>query len=338
MTMTNPRLAAVFLGGMLIIAPYGASGQATLAERLGYDADAKLLIVHADDIGLARSVNVATERAFESGGITSGSVMVPAPWFPDFAAYYRDHGPLDVGIHITLTAEWDHYKWGGVSPAGEIPSLLDEYGHFYPTVEAVAQHAVPAEVEREIRAQIERAMALGVEPTHLDTHMGSVVATPALVEIYLKLGREYDLPLLIPRDWVEQNAPELLDAIAADHLLLDGLFMMMMNDRTRSWGEAYAGMFGAMGPGLNQLIVHLGIDDTELQAVAVNHPDFGSEWRQRDLDFVTSREFRELLEAHDIELVTWDRIRQVMQSPGPPSRSGSRRGAGSAARESERRS
>jgi hypothetical protein len=118
--------------------PVTARGQETIAERLGYDANAKLLIVHADDIGLARSVNIAAARAFEVGGITSGSVMVPCPWFPDFAGYYREHGPLDVGIHITLTAEWEHYKWGGVSPAGEIPSLLDEYGHFYASVEEVA--------------------------------------------------------------------------------------------------------------------------------------------------------------------------------------------------------
>lgn len=314
--MPNLQLLATISGAMLLLVPNAAGGQETLAARLGHDADAKLLIIHADDIGVARSVNVATARAFENGGITSGSVMVPAPWFPDFAAYYRDHQPLDVGIHITLTAEWDHYKWGGVLPAGEIPSLLDEYGHFYPTEEAVAQHAAAAEVEREARAQIERALALGLQPTHLDTHMGTMVVTPALVEVYLKLGREYDLPLLIPREWVEENAPEYLEAIAADHVLLDGLFMMVTNDSTRTWGEAYAEMFAAMGPGLNQLIVHLGIDDAELQAITVNHPDFGSAWRQRDLDFVMSRALEELLEAHDIELVTWDQIRQVMASPG----------------------
>lgn len=310
--MTKRQLPAVILGALLVPVPNGARAQQNLAERLGYDADAKLLIVHADDIGMARAVNDATARAFESGGITSGSVMVPCPWFPDFAAYYRDHQPLDVGIHITLTAEWDYYKWGGVSPAGEIPSLLDEHGHFYPTEEAVAQHAVPAEVEREARAQIDRAMALGIEPTHLDTHMGTMVVTPALVDVYLKLGRDYDLPLLIPRQWVEEFAPDRLEAAAADLVLLDGLFMMAANDSTRSWGEAYAELFAAMGPGLNELIVHLGVDNPELQAITVNHPDFGSAWRQRDLDFVTGPEFRELLETYDIQLVTWGRIREVL--------------------------
>ena len=103
--MKNTTIAAVLSGLILYVAPAAVQGQRNLAEKLGYEADAKLLIVHADDIGMARSVNIAAAKAFENGGITSGSVMVPCPWFPDFAAYYREHQPLDVGIHITLTAE-----------------------------------------------------------------------------------------------------------------------------------------------------------------------------------------------------------------------------------------
>jgi predicted glycoside hydrolase/deacetylase ChbG (UPF0249 family) len=314
MTMKNTAMATILSVLILFVAPACVQGQKNLAERLGYEADAKLLIVHADDIGLARSVNIASARAFENGGITSGSVMVPCPWFPDFAAYYREHQPLDVGIHITLTAEWDYYKWGGISPAGEIPSLLDENGHFYSTIEAVGEHAEPAEVEKEIRAQIERALALGIEPTHLDTHMGSVMATPELVQIYLELGREYNLPVLLASgSWVQDAPDEIRDAIAAaEQPVLDGLYMILADDPDKSWSEAYGEMFATMGPGLNQLIVHLAIDDTEMQAVAVNHPDFGSAWRQQDLDFVTSEEFRDLLEAHDITLVSWDQIREVM--------------------------
>ena len=313
--MRHASIAAYLAGSILLLAPAAGRGQQNLAQKLGYPADAKLLIVHADDIGLARSVNIAVETAFEHGGITSGSVMVPCPWFPDFATYYGEHGSLDVGIHITLTAEWDHYKWGGVSPAGEIPSLLDEHGYFYATVEEVATHAKPEEVEREIRAQIERALTFGIRPTHLDTHMGSVVATPELFEIYLRLGDEYGLPVLLPRRWppdVPEEFREYLDAIAADRPALDGLHMMMAHDSTKSWGDAYDAMLGSVAPGLNQLIVHLAIDDAEMQAVAVNHPDFGSAWRQRDLDFVTSQAFRDLVAAHGITLVSWEQIRKVM--------------------------
>jgi len=303
-------IAAILAGSILFVAPTAVQGQKNLAEKLGYEADAKLLIVHADDIGLARSVNIASVKAFESGGITSGSVMVPCPWFPDFAAHYREHQPLDVGIHITLTAEWDYYKWGGISPAGEISSLLDENGYFYSTVEEVGMHAEPAEVEREIRAQIERALELGIRPTHLDTHMGSVMATPELLQIYLEIGREYGLPVLtVPQEDIPE---EYRDALVAQDGLVDGLYMMYADDSTKSWSEAYGEMFAAMGPGLNQLIVHLAIDDTEMLAVTVNHPDFGSAWRQKDLDFVTGKEFRDLLEAHDIKLVSWDQVRQAM--------------------------
>jgi len=304
--------AAIVSAMITFIVPAGLQGQKNLAERLGYEPDAKLLIVHADDIGLARAVNIATAQAFETGGITSGSIMVPCPWFPDFAAYYREHQPMDVGIHITLTAEWDYYKWGGISPAGEISSLLDEHGHFYSTVEEVGQHAEPAEVETEIRAQIERALALGIRPTHLDTHMGSVMATPELLRIYQKLGKEYDLPvLMIPRSWLQDTPDEMREVIDTEYQILDGLFMMEAYDSTKSWSDAYGEMLATMGPGLNQLIVHLAIDDSEMQAVAVNHPDFGSAWRQRDLDFVTGNEFRDLLEAYDIKLVSWDQVRAV---------------------------
>jgi hypothetical protein len=306
--------AAVLAGLVVLLAPVDAQAQKNLAERLGFDANAKLLIVHADDIGLARSVNVASAQAFERGAITSGSVIVPSPWSPDFAAYYREHPSLDVGIHLSVTAEWDYFRWGGVSRADRIPSLLDDHGHFYPTVEAVAQHADPGDVEREARAQIERAIALGIKPTHLDTHMGTLLTVPALVPIYLKLGEEYDLPLLIPRFWLQSVPAEQQEAIAAEHVLLDGLFMMSAYDSTRSWSEAYAAMIASIGPGLNELIVHLAMDDTEMQGITVNHPDFGSAWRQRDLDFVTGREFRDLLEAHDIVLVSWDQIRRVMHA------------------------
>jgi predicted glycoside hydrolase/deacetylase ChbG (UPF0249 family) len=316
--MKKPALVAVLPAVLLLAAPAGAQEQKTLAERLGYEPNAKLLIVHADDIGLARSVNLATARAFESGGITSGSAMVPAPWFADFAAYYRAHQTLDVGVHVTLTAEWAYYKWGGVSPAGEIPSLLDEQGHLYPTVEAVAQHAVPAEVEREVRAQIERARALGVNPTHLDTHMGTMLVIPALVPIYLKLGKEYDLPLLIPRIFLQSVPQEHRQALTAEHVVLDGLFMMAAADPAKSWSEAYGEMIAQMGPGLNELIVHLAMDDAEMQGVAVDHPDFGSAWRQRDLDFVTSAAFRDLLKAHDIKLVSWEQIRRAMHQTTAP--------------------
>ena len=250
--------------------------------------------------------------------MSSGSVMVPSPWFSVIAAYYRVHPGLDVWFHITLTVEWVSYQWFGVSPAGEIPSLLDPYGHLYPTVEAVAQHAVPDQVEREIRAQIERAQALGITPTHLDTHMGCMLVIPSLVPIYLKLGKEYGIPVMIPRVWLQSVPADRRDALAGQYVMVDSLYMMEHPDSTKSWAQQYEEMIASMKPGLNQLIVHLALDDTEMRAVTVNHPDYGAAWRQRDLDFVTSKVFKDMLKAHGITLVSWGQIGKVMSRHAAP--------------------
>ena len=288
-----------------------ALGQSTLAEKLGYAPDAKLLVIHADDIGLAQSVNQASIMAYESGAISSGSLMVPCPWTNDFARYYKENPQVDVGIHITLTAEWDYYKWGGVLPATEIPSLLDENGYFYASVEEVAQHARPEEVEKEIRAQIDRAISLGITPSHLDTHMGSVLATPELVQIYLKLGMEYQLPVFVPRMMLMGVPEEMRQLVEEEFVLVDGFFMLNESKPGVSWLEAYGEMVERMGPGLNQLIVHVAIDDAEMQSVAINHPDFGSAWRQNDLDLLSSKDFRELLKKNNIHLVGWKEIKEL---------------------------
>lgn len=305
-----------FISSALMIAmfctPIILKAQQSVAEKLGYEANTKLLIVHADDIGLAQSVNEATLTAFEKGGITSGSIMVPCPWFADFAKDFKEHPELDVGIHITLTAEWDHYKWGGVLPATEIPSLLDENGNFYATVEEVGQHADPVEVEKEIRAQIEKAMAYGIQPTHIDTHMGSVMAKPEFMQIYLKLGLEYKIPVFVPRMILFGMPEEAREKMKNDYVLVDNFFMMNTDDPGLSWAEAYSQMIEKAKPGLNVMIVHVANDNAEMQAIAVNHPAFGSAWRARDLEYLLGQEFSEHLKEQNIQLVGWKEIKALM--------------------------
>lgn len=297
---------------ILMIISATAQDQPTLAEQLGYEKDAILLIVHADDLGLAQSVNEASIEAYNNGGITSGSLMVPCPWTPDFARYFKSHPGLDVGIHTTLNAEWKYYRWDGVLPSTEIPSLLDHEGYLHSTLEAVGQEADPAEVEQEVRAQIEHAIALGILPSHLDTHMGSMAAKPDFFQIYLKLGREYQLPVLLPRNMTLQLSEEQRAVLTDEVILLDGLFMMNQDPGASGWANAYENMIGQMKPGLNQLIVHLAHDNDEMKAISVDHPDFGSAWRQRDLDFVTSDAFRNMLKSHGIRLIGWKQIQGIM--------------------------
>ncbi len=309
---------SAFIKGLIIAglltAPKALPAQdpPSLAEKLGYDKDAILLIVHADDVGLAQSVNAASIRAFEQGGITSGSVMVPCPWTPDFAAYFRDHPDLDVGIHITLNAEWELYRWDGVLPSTEIPSLLDGQGFLYASVEEIARNARAEEVEQEVKAQIERALSLGIRPTHLDTHMGSIAARPEFFGIYTGLGKSYGLPILLPRYMLQSLPEEQREEISNAFPLVDGIYMMGQDPGDVSWEEAYRSMIERMQPGLNLMIVHLAFDNEEMRAIAVNHPDFGAAWRQKDLDFVTGDAFREMLSEKGIRLVTWKQIQETM--------------------------
>lgn len=283
-----------------------------LAELLGYPRDTKLLIIHADDMGLSKSVNSACVKAYEEKGITSGSIMMPCPEATSIINYVKNHPGTDAGIHITLTAEWDTYKWGGVTPAAEIPSLLDKNGYFFATVEELGKSAKGADAEKEIRAQIDKAIALGINPTHLDTHMGSVLANPELVKVYIDLATEYKLPFLLPRAYLFMFPPDVAKVMGSNIFLLDNLFMLEPQMIHGDWIEAYKKGIAEMKPGLNQMIVHVGIDNEELKKICIGHEDYGSAWRQKDLDLVTSREFSDLLSANNIVLISWGQIRDVM--------------------------
>jgi chitin disaccharide deacetylase len=287
-----------------------------LAELLGYPHDSKLLIIHADDMGLAQSVNTACIKAFDNKGITSGSIMVPCPWAGDISVYAKDHPGLDVGIHLTLTAEWNIYKWDGVTSSDQITSLLDKNGYFYATVEELGKVAKGDEAAKELKAQIDKAVASGVKPTHIDTHMGSVLANPELVKVYLGLSEEYKLPILFPRSYLGMLPPEIAKQLNSKVFLLDNLFMLAPEMITGKWIDAYKKGIEGMKPGLNQMIVHLAIDNDEMQAISKGHDDYGSAWRQNDLDLVCSREFKDLLKANHIILITWGQIRDVMQGQG----------------------
>ncbi len=281
---------------------------------LGYPGDSKLLIIHADDMGLAHSVNMACIRAFENKAITSGSIMVPCPWASEIIAYSKDHPGMDVGIHLTLTAEWDLYKWDGITASDQIPSLLDKNNYFYPSVEELGKAAKGTEVEKELRAQIDKAIASGVQPTHIDTHMGSVLANPELVKIYLKLSDIYHLPVLFPRSYLSWFPPDVAKSMESKIFLIDNLFMLEPKMITGKWIDAYKKGVETMKPGLNEMIVHLAIDNDEMQAISKGHDDYGSAWRQHDLDMISGNEFKDLLKSNHIILIGWRQIRDLMNS------------------------
>lgn len=284
----------------------------TIAERLGHPADSKLLIIHADDLAVAHSVDVATFDALDKGAVSSASVMVPTPWITEVAAYAKAHPNADIGLHLTLTSEWDTYRWGSVEAPDKVPSLLDSAGTFPKEEKVVAATAKPLEVEREIRAQIERALALGIRPTHLDSHMGSLFTTPELMATYVKVAREYHLPFLALRG--DPRSPPQASLSDKD-VVLDAVIIAGPEVPRDKWKEFYLKEIADLKPGLTEMIVHLGRDDSELQAVTVNHEPYGSAWRQRDYEVMTSPEFRKALHDNHVILVTWKELQKLAQRP-----------------------
>lgn len=296
----------------LLVAGFAHAQMQHIAEKLGYPPKAKLLIIHADDLGVAHSQDMASFKAIEEGDVTAASVMVPCPWFTEVADFAKSHPNADIGIHLTLTSEWKTYRWGPVAPSDQVSSLLDPDGYFYSDNGPVAAHAKPEEAEREVRAQIERAIAMGIHPTHLDIHMATLAATPQLYSVLVKVAHEYHLPYMAVRLPGEQGQ-ELMKLIFPNDIVLDNLVMFTPQVPANHWTESYVKAIHSLKPGLNEMIVHLAYDDAEMRAITAGHPDYGAAWRQRDFNAVTSPEFKQALKQNHIILVGWRQLDKLEQ-------------------------
>lgn len=197
--MTSLRTArAATVLALVGAAVAAAAGATTYAERLGWPEGTRAVILHVDDAGMSHQSNVGTIRALTEGVASSVSVMMPCSWVPEFVGFLKSHPTVDAGLHLTLTSEWERYRWGPLRGRPDVPGLVDPEGCLWRTVEQVVSHATPDEVEAEIRAQLERARDMGFEPTHLDSHMGTLFATPAFLERYIRVGVEERIPVMLP--------------------------------------------------------------------------------------------------------------------------------------------
>jgi chitin disaccharide deacetylase len=278
-------------------------GGSSIQEQLGYPANARLLVLHADDLGMSHSVNRATFEALEKGWISSSSIMVPCPWFSEVASFARTHPDADLGIHLALNSEWTGYRWGPVSPVDAVSSLLDKDG-FLPLEEtAVVANAKPDQVERELRAQIDRAKTAGIRLTHLDSHMATLFRSPALMSVYLKLGPAYGLPLLLERAGADRSPWSV--GLQADALVDRVISLDAPGPPIAEWPAAYEKMLAPLRPGVYELIVHLAYDDDEMRGATSDHPNWGAAWRQADFDLVKSQRFRDFLKREGFTVVKW---------------------------------
>ncbi len=307
--MKQKRIALALLF-LLAVGVDGASAQdaqKSLAEKLGFPHDTKLLIVHADDVGVTHSVNAATIKGLESGLVNSASLMVPCPWFPEIADYAKAHPDADFGLHLTLTSERVYYRWGPVASKDKVPSLVDENGYFHHDWKPTTRINLK-EVDRELRAQIDRAYAMGLRPTHLDSHQYRLFDNgKGLFKVVVRIAHKYKLPVFVARDWFAER-PYLEESLGPADIVIDHTVTIDPSVAPDKWADFYKTALKDLQPGVTEFVIHLGFADDELKSATRERDTWGAAWRQRDFDFFTSQEFRQLLDAQNIKLVTWREV------------------------------
>lgn len=268
---------ALLCGGLLL----HAAETRTLAERLGYRASDRLLIINGDDAGMCHAANAGTLEGLEQGLITSATMMVPCPWFPALADYARRHPHLDFGVHLTHTSEWQFYRWGPVAPRDAVPGLVDPDGYLWRSVPEVYAHATPEEALTEARAQIRKALAAGVDVTHLDSHMGTLQLDLRYVEVYRQLAVEFDLPVRMASQATleKYGQPELRARFARDGIVFPDHFIYEeLQDEPADVKGFWLRVVRQLKPGVTELYIHAAKPTDELRAIT------GS-WKTRGEEF-----------------------------------------------------
>jgi chitin disaccharide deacetylase len=273
-----------------------------------------VLIPHVDDLGVSHGANRAFVELSGLGFVTCGSVMPPCAWFPEMVALAKEWPALDVGVHLTLTSESRACRWRPISTASRASGLIDDAGYMWPDVPSVRRHADPAAVETELRAQIEAALGAGLDVTHLDTHMGAAAA-PEFAAIYVALGREYRLPILLTRDSASYDSVLALgpvDRSFYEHLVAElgegvpviDRFAMGLGMRDLSCAEAYRHIVGHAAPGITFVSLHCNApgDIEDL------HPN-DADWRIAEYRLFQDPDFLSWVASRDVELTGFRPIR-----------------------------
>lgn len=303
----------------------------TYAEKLGYPKGSRVVILHVDDVGMSFDSNEGAINAMTEGIATSCSVMMPCPWVPAFVHYYKQHPKLDVGLHLTLTSEWSGYRWGPLSGKSVTPGLVDLEGALWPSVEQVVKHSSADEVEQEIRAQLNRARTMGIEPTHLDSHMGTLFATPEFLLRYIKVGIENKIPVMLPAGHaslikLSNNMNDLqMDQIRKLGKMLWNAGLPVLDDlHNESYGwdipkelqttdkkiqqyktKKYIEGIRAIKPGLTMMIMHCTATTEVFPFISGSGP-----LRRGDMLAMMDPEFKKAIAREGIILTTW---REVME-------------------------
>jgi len=290
--------------------------EGNLLELLGFDAREKLLIIHADDVGMCHSVNEASFERLLDGGVSSASIMVPCPWLLEAIDFFRCETGLDVGVHSTLTSEWRYYKWRPLTGA---KGLSTKNGFMWPTVKDVAFRATAEEVEAEIEAQVKLLLENGVNISHLDTHMGTVYSRPNYLERYVNLALKYKILPMVPnpRPEIEEYArrqglpiDELKKVMSRAPILLDKFLPGLPPGTVEDKKRVLMAFLKSLEPGsINQVIVHLGLDTYELKWI------IGEGYKERYYEYllVNEKSVKKVIDEQGIRLIGWKDLLKILE-------------------------
>jgi predicted glycoside hydrolase/deacetylase ChbG (UPF0249 family) len=325
------KLSFLFLTLLTVCTAQAQTTELTYAEKLGYPKGKKVLIIHVDDVGMSYESNQGAIRAIKEGVANSLSVMMPCGWVPGFVHYLKENPELDAGLHLTLTSEWKDYRWGPLAGKNQVKGLVDSEGAMWRGVADVVKNASPDEVEKEIRAQLDRARTMGFTPTHLDSHMGTLFATPEFLQRYLKVGMEEKIPVMFPggHNLVAQQQEKIIaDQLAMTQEVGKQLWnagLPVLDDlENSSYGwkgpesgdksekalqkyktEKYINAIKNIKPGLTMVIMHCTIHTEVFPKITDSYPT-----REGDFLAMIDPELRKYIEKEGIILTTW---REAMQ-------------------------
>lgn len=287
----------------------------SIIEKLGYEATDKVVIFHIDDIGFSHAANVASFECLDFGVASCGSALVPAPWFLETAEICRKNPKYDVGVHLTLTCEYELYRWRALSSIDPETGLLDKERSLWRTMEEAVKNISPKAAEAEMRMQIQTAVDNGIDITHIDTHMGTVMDTK-FIPFYLKMSREFNVPAFVPRVTREDLIALGLEAQADIYLsmfskleesgipIVDNLMAVELEVQTDRV-EYYTKLFAEIKPGLTHFLFHPAKMSPELNAIV---PETASA-RNRDYEAFTNQKLKEYAEKNDLKIIGYREIR-----------------------------
>ena len=287
----------------------------TWSEKLGFPAGKKVLILHADDIGMCNEANIAASAYLNKRQIQSAAIMMPCPNAEDFVKWAIANPKEDIGIHLTLTSEWQTYRWGSITDSASVPGLIDPDSKLWHEVPGVVQHATAAEVEKEIRAQIDKSIALGYRPDHIDTHMGTLYATVEYVKAFFKVAMEYNIPANV----IDLSNPKMVEKfknqgypindeyveIAANYTLpkLDNFTTVPKAETYEEKIAKFKELVTSIDPGLTEIIFHPSVETENLKTIT-------NSWQQRvwEAEMFADPELIDFFNREEIIFTNWKEI------------------------------